>query len=70
LDWAKIVKMEAEKAQKAAANKVVLAKVIADQEGSIEEEEEDLATPQTGKKRPAAGEVDLFATPKSKKPLA
>ena len=67
LDWAKIVKMEAEKAEKTAANKVVLAKVIADQEGSIEEEEEDLATPKTGKKRPAPGEGDLFETPKSKK---
>ncbi len=66
LDLAKIIKMEAEKATKTAANKITLAQVIAQQEGSIEEEEEDLATP--GKKRPAPGEGDLFETPKAKRP--
>ena len=39
---------------------VTLAKVIAQQEGSIEEEEVDLATPGTSKKRAAPGEGDLF----------
>ncbi len=47
---------------------VTLAKVIAQQEGSIEEEEEDLATPGTSKKRAAPGEGDLFETPKAKRP--
>jgi hypothetical protein len=44
--------------------------VYADKEGSIEEEEEDLATPGTsqGKKRAAPGEGDLFETPKAKRP--
>jgi hypothetical protein len=55
--------MEAEKTDKAAANKVVLAQGIAQQEGCIEYE--DLATPKTGEKRPAPGEGDLFETPKS-----
>jgi len=66
LDWAKIIKMEADKAEKAAANEVTLAQVIAQQEGSIEEEEEDLATPGTSKKRPAPGEGDLFETPRQR----
>jgi len=55
--------MEAEKTDKAAANKVVLAQGNAQQEGCIEDE--DLATPKTGEKRPAPGEGDLFETPKS-----
>ena len=42
--------------------------MYADKEGSIEEEEEDLATPGTSKKRPAPGEGDLFETPKAKRP--
>jgi len=68
LDWAKVIKMESEKSKKTAANKEVLVQVIAEQEGSIEEEEEDLATPGTSKKRPAPGEGDLFETPKAKRP--
>jgi len=47
---------------------VTLAQVYADKEGSIEEEEEDLATPGTSKKRAAPGEGDLFETPKAKRP--
>jgi len=47
---------------------VTLAQVIAQQEGSIEAEEEDLATPGTSKKKPAPGEGDLFETPKAKRP--
>jgi hypothetical protein len=68
LDWAKVIKVEADKDEKTAANKLTLAQVIAQQEGSIEEEEEDLATPGTSKKRPAPGEGDLFETPKAKRP--
>jgi hypothetical protein len=60
--------MEAEKSQKTAANKVILAQVITQQEGSIEEEEEYSATPGTSKKRPAPSEGDLFETPKAKRP--
>jgi hypothetical protein len=53
--------MEDERAGKAAANKVTLAKVIAQQEGSIDDEEEDLATPGPSKKRPAPGDGDLLS---------
>ncbi len=66
LEWAKVVKLEAERVTKATANKVTLAKVIAEQEGSIEEE--DLATPGPSRKRAAPGEGDLFETPKAKRP--
>jgi hypothetical protein len=66
LEWAKVVKLEAERVTKATANKVTLAKVIAEQEGSIEEE--DQATPGPSRKRAAPGEGDLFETPKAKRP--
>ncbi len=64
-DWAKVLKMESEKAEKAASNKAELVQIIAEAEGSIDDGEEDLATP--GKKRPAPGERDLLETPKSKR---
>ena len=71
-DWARVIQMETDKANRTAANKNELIQVIAQAEGSIDEEEEDLArmaTPGTsGQKRPAPGESDLFETPKSKKP--
>jgi hypothetical protein len=67
LDWAKIIKAETEKAEKTFANKVVLSQVIAQQDSSIEDEEEDLATPGPSLKRPAPGEGDFFEIPKSKR---
>ena len=64
-DYARILHCERERDHAKSEAAKELEDLIEDMEGNIDEHEEDLtATP--SQKRPAAGEEDLFKTPKSK----